>query len=452
MANIKAIYECSNCGSQFPKWVGRCDSCGKWGTVSESTVEPRKNLTAKDLNKLAAEPVDFSSIKNENFERLKTGIEEFDRVLGGGATVGSLVLIGGDPGIGKSTLALQIAQKVASIGKSAIYISGEESAGQIKSRVERLGLNSSGLSFLAQNNLEIICATAEKYRPDFMIVDSIQTVIDYSIGEQPGSINQVRLCVSRLMELAKKNNTAIFLIGHVTKEGVVAGPKTVEHLVDTVLYLEGDKFHQYRILRSVKNRFGPTSEVGIFEMREQGLIEVKNPSQIFIEQRREDTPGSVITCIMEGKRPILVEVQALVSKTVYGYPQRKAVGFDINRLQLLATVLSKRTNVNVLNYDIFFNIAGGLKTGEPAIDLAVICSIYSAYANKIIDPGTVVFGEVGLGGEVRPVSNIEMRVKESLKLGFKKAIIPFISSSLGNLESNVIKVKNIQAAMAVLEK
>lgn len=446
MTKPQTIYECSYCQAQYPKWAGRCDQCGKWGTIAEANP---LEVQSKDSKNLAGNLVDFSQIDNKDIKKIETGIEEFDRVLGAGIVTGSLVLIGGDPGIGKSTLALQIASRAAKKGSQILYVSAEESAGQVKNRIERLGLQTNGLNFLAENNSGIICATIVKHKPDLVIIDSIQTILDYEAGEQAGSVSQARLNVSKFLNIAKKNNTAIFLIGHVTKEGTVAGPKMVEHLVDTVLYLEGDKFHQYRVLRTVKNRFGATNEVGIFEMQDKGLIEVKNPSQIFIEQRKEDAPGSVITCVMEGKRPILVEAQALVSKTVYGYPVRKSLGFDVNRLQLLATVLSKRTQINVLSHDIFLNIAGGLKIQEPAADLSVICAIYSAYENSPADKDLAVFGEVGLGGEVRSVSNIELRVKEALKLGFKKIIIPFVNK---NFDSQVVKVKNIQAALAVLKK
>lgn len=445
MTKPKTIYECSYCQAQYPKWAGRCDQCGKWGTISEANLQ---EVQIKESQVLASDLVDFSKINNKNLKRIQTGMDEFDRVLGAGIVAGSLVLIGGDPGIGKSTLALQIASQVSQKGSQILYVSAEESAGQVKGRIERLGLSVDKLKFLAENNSDIICATISKYKPDLVIIDSIQTIIDYGAGEQAGSITQVRLNVSKFLNIAKKNNTAIFLIGHVTKEGTVAGPKMIEHLVDTVLYLEGDKFHQYRILRTVKNRFGATNEVGIFEMQDKGLIEVKNPSQIFIEQRKQDVPGSIITCVMEGKRPILVEVQALTSKTVYGYPVRKSLGFDINRLQLLATVLSKRTQINVLSHDIYLNIAGGLKIQEPAADLAVVCAIYSAFKNSLANKDLVVFGEVGLGGEVRAVSNIDLRIKEALKLGFKKIIVPF---TVKDFDNKVIKVKNIQAALAVLE-
>jgi DNA repair protein RadA/Sms len=362
----------------------------------------------------------FSSLDNKTQTRIETGITEFDRVMGSGLVPGSLVLLGGDPGIGKSTLVLQVADKLAAKEK-IIYVSGEESAEQINLRLHRLGLNGDKINFLAEENVEVIGKTLLKQKPALVIIDSIQTMYTPDAESEPGSITQVKAATVKFLEIAKKHNITIILVGHVTKEGVVAGPRMLEHLVDVVLYLEGDQYHEFRILRGVKNRFGNTNEVGIFEMQDKGLIEVKNPSEIFINTRSKNS-GSCLCAVLEGKRTFLVEVQALVSKTVFGYPVRKSSGFDNNRLQMLVAVLSKRAKLPLGAQDIHVNIVGGLKIKEPAADLAVCLAIVSAFADKIIPNGSVAIGEVGLGGEVRAVSRLKERIKEAKKLGFKNII------------------------------
>lgn len=428
MPKVETVYVCSKCDAQFPKWQGRCPECGNWGTVSQQTI------TKKPENKITAAPaqlIDFSEIEGRELPRIKTGINEFDRVLGGGIVPGSLTLVGGDPGVGKSTLLIQIASLINQ-GK-VLYISGEESAEQIKLRINRLKLKTDNLQFLPETNIETNIATLEANRPVMVVVDSIQTMVSDNVNAEAGNVTQTKACTVKLMASAKQTNIPIFIIGHVTKEGLVAGPKTLEHLVDTVLYLEGDRHHGFRILRSVKNRFGSTNEIGIFDMKETGLEEVKNPSEAFLKNRLKQAPGSIVTCIMEGTRPILVEVQALVSRTSFGYPQRRAVGFDLNRLQQLIAVLVKRCHLSLQTQDIHLNVVGGLQIKEPAADLAVATAIVSAAKNKSL-PNVVVFGEVGLAGEVRPIPRPEQRAKEAEKMGFQKVIAP---PSIKNLEEMV---------------
>jgi len=425
------IYECSKCGAQYPKWQGRCSECGAWGTIGESRVQEKKS---KVIDSTPSEVLDLSQVQTKDVARISTGISEFDRVLGGGIVPGSLILLGGDPGIGKSTLLLQICSNHSSEGeprkcgahlqgenKYTLYISAEESAQQTKLRFERLGLNSQNLKFLSETDIDIICTTIKRNKPVLAIIDSIQTVYTSEIDSEAGSISQVRSSTVKLMETAKQNNIPIFIIGHVTKEGTVAGPRTLEHLVDTVLYLEGDQYHEFRLLRGVKNRFGSTNEVGIFEMTGVGLVEVKNPSEKFLSNSK-NLPGSVVTCIIEGSRPFLVEVQALVTKTAFGFPQRKASGFDLNRLQLQLAVLEKRFGYKFANQDVFINISGGLKIKEPACDLAICLALISALKNQALKQGSVVFGEVSLNGQVRPVSQLKRRVKEAKNLGYKNVV------------------------------
>lgn len=382
-----------------------------------------------------AQVVDFSQVEAKDVERITTGINEFDRVLGGGIVPGSLVLLGGEPGIGKSTLVLQVISRLLEGEISAlpaggresrlqnvVYVSGEESAEQIKLRFDRLGLKAKNLKFLNETEIEIVCATIRKEKPQVAIIDSIQTMYSGELPSESGSVNQIRACTAKLMKVAKENKISIFVIGHVTKEGVVAGPKTLEHLVDTVLYLEGDRYHDLRILRTVKNRFGPTNEIGVFEMTSQGLAEVKNPSQIFIDKAKPARPGVATTCVIEGSRPFLIEVQALVSKTAFGYPQRKASGFGLNRLQLFLAVLEKRYGYRFGDQDVFINVSGGLKIKEPACDLAVCIALISALKNTTIKSGTVIFGEVSLSGEVRKASQQERRVSEAKGLGYDNVV------------------------------
>lgn len=413
------IFTCSNCGAQFQKWVGRCLECGKWGTIDKAptVVKEEENKTQ---NYAPAKTIGLNEITGEKTIRLKTNISEMDRVLGGGLVPGSLILLGGEPGIGKSTLALQIASLFP-----ALYLSGEESTEQIKLRADRLGIKTPQLKLGIASQVENIIAAIKEKKPPLAIVDSIQTIFsDESEGES-GNLSQVRACTVKLMETAKTTGTVIILIGQVTKEGSVAGPKTLEHLVDVVLYLEGDKYHEYRILRASKNRFGSTDEIGVFSMEEKGLAEVKNPSAAFLSGRGEAVPGSVITCLMEGSRPVLVEIQALVTRTSFGYPQRRASGFDLNRLQLLIGVLSKRAGLPLDTYDVFLNVVGGVVAEEPAADLAVILALASAIKEKTLPIKLAAFGEVGLGGEVRTTGQIKKRLEEIKNLGLEFAVVPF---------------------------
>lgn len=445
-----SIFTCSSCGAQFTKWTGRCLECGKWSTIVESKV---KNLKSKvsETNYEIAETKSLSDVEGKDVKRIETNTSELNRVLGGGIVPGSLILLGGEPGIGKSTLALQL----ASIIKKSLYISGEESIEQIKLRADRLSVNpdylppvtlvkaGQDISIANETNTETINATIVKNKPQLVVIDSIQTMWSQDAAGEPGNVNQIRACTVQLLEVAKQNNIPICIIGHVTKDGSVAGPKTLEHLVDTVLYLEGDRYHSYRILRTVKNRFGPTDEVGIFEMTQAGLKEVKNPSASFLQERGENIPGSVITCLMEGTRPVLVEIQALVNKTSFGYPVRKASGFDLNRLHVLVAVLQKRAGLNLSQYDIHLNVVGGIKANEPAADLAVCLAIASSFKDKALGQDLVAFGEVGLGGEVRSVSQTDKRIKESQNLSMKRIILAKSpKSKVQSLKS--IEVKNIE--------
>jgi len=440
-AKLKKIFVCSKCEAQFPKWLGQCSECGAWGTIAEEVISQNEK---EGLEIQAGNVTEFSQVKIEDYPRFKIGLEEVDRVLGGGIVPGSLVLLGGEPGIGKSTLVLQIAEKIQN---PVLYVSGEESAGQIKLRIDRLKISEKNIQFLGETEINTICATIEKYKPGLSIIDSIQTMFDSNISSSQGTVNQVRVCTGKLLNTAKRIGTSIFIIGHITKEGFVAGPKTLEHLVDTVLYLEGDPYHHFRILRAAKNRFGPTNEVGVFEMSEKGLKEVKNPSEIFLSQKEGEVSGSVISVVLKGTRPFLVEVQALVAKTFYGYSQRRAIGIDFNRLQLLIAVLSLRCNLPLSNFDVHLNLVGGMEVEEPAIDLPVCLSIVSALKNKVIDSKIAVFGEVGLGGEIRPVSFTRERVREAVKLGFKKIILPVLREKVNVPGIELIEVSNLNQAI-----
>ncbi len=434
----KMIFSCSKCGAQFPKWAGRCAECGSWGTMSEEMSNNKVQMANVKIDK--NQLVDFQKTPPPAFERLQTNISEFDRVLGGGIVMGSLTLLGGEPGIGKSTLVLQFCNQIKS---PIFYVSGEESASQIKMRIDRLNINFQNLKFLAENNIEKIISFIIGGEPGLLIIDSIQTLYSSELPSEAGSINQVRICTVKLLEIAKKYNIPILIIGHVTKDGQVAGPKSLEHLVDTVLYLEGSKTDNFRLLRCAKNRFGSTNELGIFDMTNQGLVEVKNPSELFLPQNQEPISGSAITCVMEGTRPFLIEIQALASKTLFGYPQRKTSGYDLNRLQMLIAVLIKRSQIPLVNQDIHLNVTGGLKINETGADLAVCLAIVSSLKNKIISPETLILGEVGLGGEIRPVYQMEKRIEETQKLNFKNIICPVIKTN----KKNLIMVKNINEAI-----
>lgn len=441
MSNLKTVYVCTNCDAQFPKWSGRCLECGSWGTLMEQVADKKEDEKTSVLKKIgAAELVDLKKVDALTLKRLVTGIAEIDRVLGGGFVPGSLTLLSGEPGIGKSTLVAQIADALNQ-DRLIIYISGEESAAQVKGRLERLNCSLDNLRFIGETNIEKIISSVLKAKPDLIIVDSIQTVYSSLIPSEAGSINQIRAGAVKFLELAKEQDISVILIGHITKDGQIAGPKALEHIVDTVLYLEAETNNNYCLLRASKNRFGSVNELGILEMTGLGFKEVLNPSLVFIDSAHVDLAGSVIGCVVEGTRPFLVDIQSLVSKTVFGYPQRKTSGFDLNRSQVLSAVLSKRTKVNLTSQDIILNVVGGLRLNDPALDLAVCAAIMSSYFNKNFDRHTIVLGEVGLGGEIRAVSKIEQRLAEAEKLGFTQAIIPDIEVKAKKIK--ITKLKNL---------
>ncbi len=446
------IFVCQNCGAQSRKWLGQCPDCSEWNTMVEERFRPTAQAAAASSFKSRfreTSPVLFTQIESQDEARTASGIEEFDRVLGGGIVAGSLVLIGGAPGIGKSTIVLQIADKLSQNETKVLYVSGEESERQIKMRGERLAINAENLFLLPETNLQSILAETEKLLPDLVIVDSIQTVFSEKIESAPGSVSQVRDVAGQFMMFAKQTGTPVFLTGHVTKDGSIAGPKTLEHIVDTVLYFEGDRHHNHRIIRATKNRFGAANEIGVFEMTNTGLVPVSNPSELFLQERPENATGSVVTVCMEGTRPMLVEVQALVSGTKFGTGRRMTQGFDQNRVSLLIAVLEKRLGFQLAGDDVFLNIAGGLEVDEPAADLGVIASITSSFRNLQIPPDTAVFGEVGLTGEIRGVLQAQSRAREAQTLGFKKLILP--ESNKKGLEKllgiRVVGVKNLEEAM-----
>ena len=425
MTKAKTHFVCQSCGYQVPKWLGKCPGCQEWNTfIEEQVVEekaPERDLLGFEAGAI---PTPLSEVVREEKDRLQIGIGEFDRVLGGGIVFGSVILVGGDPGIGKSTLLLQMMSCLASKGEKVLYISGEESLQQTKIRAERLGVSSDGLFVVSETSLEKILQDIQTLKPSTVVVDSIQTIYSPDLPSTPGSISQVREASSRLLYLAKHLSIPIFLVGHVTKEGFIAGPKVLEHMVDTVLYIEGEATHAFRILRAVKNRYGSTNEIGVFEMKDSGLVEVLSPSEFFLSERTQPISGSVVMPSIEGSRPILIELQALVVPTPFGIPRRTAQGVDVNRVSLLVAVMEKRLGVHLNNQDIFLNIVGGMKVEEPATDLGVIAAIASNFKDKLIDPEIVVFGEVGLGGEVRGVNQPEVRVKEAARLGFKRCLLP----------------------------
>lgn len=426
MAKIKTKYVCQECGYENSKWLGKCPECSNWNTFVEE-IEEKRSKSNKEvfvIDKSSSRPLNINSIETIKEQRFSTCINELDRVLGGGVVKGSLVLVGGDPGIGKSTLLIQVSSNVANSGKKVLYISGEESASQIKMRAQRLGIKSDNLYIFAENNLSIIEAHLESVNPDLIIVDSIQTVFSPEITSAPGTVSQIKEGTSRFMKISKKMGISTFVVGHVTKEGALAGPKVLEHMVDTVLYFEGERFNTYRLVRAVKNRFGSTNELGVFEMREIGLVELENPSKILISEKPKDVAGSVIISTVEGTRPMLLELQALVSPTSFGIPKRTATGVDYNRVSLLMAVLEKRVGMQIQNQDVYINVVGGIKINEPSIDLGIVMSIASSFRNIPIDGNVAITGEVGLTGEIRAVSFIEKRIAECKKLGFTKIIIP----------------------------
>ncbi len=431
MAKAKTVWECSHCGERYPKFLGRCENCGSWNTLSEVVVAPTPKspraqaLTRKSIgsNGIPQSAIPITQVRPDDHPRLASGYGEFDRVLGGGIVPGSLVLIGGDPGIGKSTLLLQTAEHLAKGGRM-LYVSGEESAQQIKLRAERLRVGCEQLYLLAETDLEAILLEIQALQPRVAVIDSIQAIFWGQITAAPGSVSQVRECTSLLMRAAKKLGVALLIVGHVTKDGSLAGPKVLEHLVDTVLYFEGDRFQSHRLLRSVKNRFGAAQEMGVFEMAESGLVEVENPSQLFLSNRDQATPGTATIVACEGTRPLVVEVQALVSPTSYSSPRRTPTGIEMNRFLQILAVLEKRVGIPLSKYDAYIASAGGINVAEPAADLGVAVAVAASFRDRLVDPFTVLIGEVGLGGQVRPVAQLEQRLKEASKLGFRHAIIP----------------------------
>lgn len=452
----KTVFFCQNCGHEESKWLGQCPACKEWNTFVEEKVTVSRGSTsaASEAGKeRVSKVVTLSSVSVEEDERIRTGIAELDRVLGGGIVQGSLVLVGGDPGIGKSTLLLQVCQRLSDAGKNVLYISGEESGKQIKLRANRMGTFSEHLYLLCETNLELIRQTIERQKPDMVVIDSIQTMYNEEVSSAPGSVSQVRESTNILMQLAKGMNISIFIVGHVTKEGTVAGPRVLEHMVDTVLYFEGDRHASYRILRGVKNRFGSTNEIGVFEMRKEGLVEVENPSEFMLSGRPEHASGSVVACAMEGTRTILMEIQALVCRSNFGMPRRTAAGLDYNRVNLLMAVLEKRAGLPLSNYDAYVNIAGGIRMNEPAADLGIVMAIASSYKNRPVPEDAIVFGEVGLSGEVRAVTMPEQRVAEARKLGFKTCIIPEVSlKALGTSDEKLgIRVVGVRSVNQVID-
>ncbi len=445
------VFFCQSCGYESPKWMGQCPGCREWNTFVEETVEKKSAAKAQE-RRAAGGPVCLSSIETKDEERVTTRMQELDRVLGGGIVPGSLVLVGGDPGIGKSTLLLQVCQKLADDGHEVLYISGEESLKQIKLRAERIGQFSDKLRLFCETNLELIGDTIRSSKPEVVIIDSIQTMYNEDVSSAPGSVSQVRESTSVLMQLAKGLGISIFIVGHVTKEGTVAGPRVLEHMVDTVLYFEGDRHASYRILRAVKNRFGSTNEIGVFEMRETGLTEVENPSQFMLNGRPEEASGSIVACSMEGTRPILLEIQALVARSQLAMPRRTAAGMDYNRVSLLLAVLEKRLNLHLSGSDVYVNIAGGIRINEPAIDLGVVLAIVSSSRDRAIDEKVLAFGEVGLSGEVRAVSQAAQRVQEAKKLGFTTVILPEVCrEQIGDVKGvRLIGVRSVGDAVQAI--
>ncbi|MCP4748973.1 MAG: DNA repair protein RadA [Desulfobacteraceae bacterium] len=450
---VKSFFTCQACGYQSAKWLGRCPGCGQWDNFSEhKTASTGKSRLSRGFSHAASRPVPIDDVQIIENKRLVTRIQEFDRVLGGGLVAGSLVLIGGDPGIGKSTLMLQALHGMANRGHRVLYVSGEESVEQLRLRSRRLSADAPGLLVLSEINLDAILAIITETKPDVLVIDSIQTMYSSDVSSAPGSIGQVRESAMRLMLNAKKSGVPTLIVGHVTKDGAIAGPKLLEHMVDTVLYFEGDRNHVFRILRTVKNRFGSTNEIGVFEMRSAGLEQVANPSAVFLSERPQSAPGSVVTASMEGTRPILVEIQALACNTSLGTPRRTVLGLDQHRVGLLVAVLEKKIGMQLMGHDIFMNVAGGVRVLEPAVDLGVLLSIASSFLNKSLEGQTLVIGEVGLTGEVRAVGNFQTRLMEAQKMGFERCIVP--SGNLKRIKAfpgiNFVGLQNVEQAMHAL--
>lgn len=451
----KTAFFCQNCGYESAKWMGQCPACREWNTFVEEPMAAKTPAGNQGLGSHSAagrKPVHLTEISTGKEERIPTGIGELDRVLGGGIVPGSLTLVGGDPGIGKSTLLLQVCRMLSTAGHQVLYISGEESLRQIKLRAVRIGEFNENLSLLCETNLDIIRAVMEKEKPEMAVIDSIQTMYNEEVSSAPGSVSQVRESTNVLMQIAKGMGISIFIVGHVTKDGNVAGPRVLEHMVDTVLYFEGDRHAAYRILRSVKNRFGSTNEIGVFEMQQVGLVEVENPSEYMLNGRPEGASGSIVTCSIEGTRPILLEIQALVCKTGFGLPRRTAAGADLNRVNLLMAVLEKRAGIPLSSCDAYVNIAGGIRMNEPAIDLGIILAIVSSYRELAISDKTICFGEVGLSGEVRAVNMAKQRVQEAKKLGFETCILPKVSltDEVRTDGIRLIGVSNVREAISCI--
>lgn len=449
MAKEKMMYFCQSCGAGTSKWMGQCPGCREWNTLVEEAATARKQAKAGTDRRTAAQPVRLKDITSSGSERMTTAIAELDRVLGGGIVQGSLVLVGGDPGIGKSTLLLQVCRNLADRGRRVLYISGEESLQQIKIRAERIGEFGDSLALLCETSFDAAGEIIRRDLPQIAIIDSIQTMYNEDIASAPGSVSQIRETAGRLLQIAKGHGVAIFLIGHVTKEGIVAGPRVLEHMVDTVLYFEGDRHAAYRILRAVKNRFGPANEIGVFEMCANGLKEVENPSEIMLGGRPQGASGSAVACSMEGSRPLLLEVQALVCHSNFGMPRRTAAGADLNRVNLLMAVLEKRAGLRLSGCDAYVNIAGGMKMNEPALDLGIVLALASSFQNRPIDEKMICFGEVGLSGEVRAVSMAGQRVAEAQKMGFTSCVLPeAVRETLTQTEGiRLIGVRNVQEAI-----
>ncbi len=449
MARKKTKFICQECGYESPKWMGKCPGCQQWNTMVEEVIERTRGIRRGSLE-TGKKPISIQDVPSEQEERIDTKTKELNRVLGGGVVPGSLVLVGGDPGIGKSTLLLQTSYQLAKHGQKVLYVSGEESLKQTKLRADRLGIQASSLFVLAETNIEYIEETAAELKPALIVIDSIQTMYDPAVASAPGSVSQVRECTGQLMRMAKTKGIAVFIVGHVTKEGAIAGPRLLEHMVDAVLYFEGERHHAYRLLRAVKNRFGSTNELGVFEMKENGLVEVQNPSEIFLEERAKGASGSTVVASLEGTRTLMVEIQALITPTSFGHPRRTATGIDPNRVSLLMAVLEKRVGLLLQTQDAYLNVAGGVRLDEPAIDLAIAVSIASSFRDRPTNPGDVIIGEIGLTGEVRRVSRIEQRVHEAVKLGFTRVILP--QKNLGGWSiPNNIQVIGVNTVSEALE-
>ncbi len=446
----KFTFRCQSCGGETPKWMGKCPDCGAWDTLVEERLS--SSVLKKKKSSFLPEPVLLDSVEVKETDRIKTGVGEFDRVLGGGIVDGTLILIGGDPGIGKSTLMLQVLSSLSKAGKKCLYVSGEESVRQLSMRGKRLNSHGASMFVVSETDLDSILAMVELTKYDALVIDSIQTVFHPDVSSTPGSVTQIREAAMQFMKLAKTTGLPIFLVGHVTKVGAIAGPRIMEHMVDTVLYFEGDKSHVFRILRAVKNRFGSTNEIGVFEMNEKGLTEVPNPSAVFLAERSAVSPGSVVTSCMEGTRPILVEIQGLVSSSGLGTPRRTILGLDNHRVALIVAVMEKRLGMNLSGLDIFMNVIGGVKIVEPAVDLAIAAALASTFLDKPVDKGTTLIGEIGLTGEIRAVGHVQARIKEAAKMGFTKCLVP--SSTIKQLSKikgmTIESVSFLKDAMEVL--